>query len=170
MNETTPGYQTGPTNPPKSHHKLLAVLLVLVIFLSGLATVLGILNIRLFHRLSVEDHNDSSITFTQQTMTRETESATADNDALGLATETVTPFLQSYYNLPAGVYITHVEEGSAAQKAGLYTGDIILAVGDTPTPDQQTLQDLLKDLPQGKEFSLTVYQDEEEKTLNLIKE
>lgn len=170
MNETTPGYQTGPTDPPKSHHKLLAILLVLVIFLGGLATVLGILNIRLFHRLSLQDRGDAPITFTQEETYQEEAGDAAGYDALGLATETVTPFLQSYYDLPAGVYITHVEEGSAAQKAGLFTGDIILEVGDTPTPDQQTLQDLLKELPQGKEFSLTVYQDEEEKTLNLIKE
>ena len=170
MKETTPGYQTGPTNPPKSHRRLLATLLVLVIFLGGLSTVLGILNIRLFQLLSLEKDSDAPITFTQEASYRAEEEDAAGYDALGLATETVTPFLQSYYDLPAGVYITHVEEGSVAQKAGLYTGDIILAVGDTPTPDQQTLQDLLKDLPQGKEFSLTVYQDEEEKALNLIKE
>lgn len=170
MNANTPGYQTGPTNPPKSYHKLLAILLVLVIFLGGLSTVLGILNIRLFRLLSLEKDSDAPITFTQEASYRAEEENTAGYDALGLATETVTPFLQSYYGLPAGVYITHVEDGSAAQKAGLYTGDIILAVGDTPTPDQQTLQNLLNALPQGKEVVLTVYQDEQQKTLNLIKE
>lgn len=170
MKETTPGYQTGPTKPPKSHHMLLALLLVLVIFLGGLATVLGILNIRLFHRLSLQNSSAAPISFTQKETYQEDAATAASHDALGLATETVTPFLQSYYDLPAGVYITHVEDGSAAQKAGLFIGDIILAVGDAPTPDQQTLQTLLDALPQGNAFSMTVYQDGEETILNLRKE
>ena len=44
-------WQTGSTNPPKSRGGLAAVLLVLVIFLSGIVTVLGILNVKLFQQL-----------------------------------------------------------------------------------------------------------------------
>lgn len=44
-------YGTGSTHPPKSHSGLVAVLLVLVIFLGGIASALGLLNIRLFRRL-----------------------------------------------------------------------------------------------------------------------
>ena len=42
-------YGTGSTQPPKSHRALLALLLVIIIFLGGIATALSILNIRLFH-------------------------------------------------------------------------------------------------------------------------
>ena len=45
-------YQTGSTNPPKSHSGLVAVLLIAVIFLAGVTSILGILNIRLFSALS----------------------------------------------------------------------------------------------------------------------
>ena len=41
-------YGTGRTRPPKRYGGLIAILLVLVIFLSGLVSVLGILNVRLF--------------------------------------------------------------------------------------------------------------------------
>ena len=44
-------YGTGPTQPPKSRGGLVALLLILVIFLCGIVTVLGILNVRLFAQL-----------------------------------------------------------------------------------------------------------------------
>ena len=44
-------YETGRTRPPKSHTGLIAVLLVVVIFLSGLVSFLGVLNVRLFAQL-----------------------------------------------------------------------------------------------------------------------
>ena len=44
-------YGTGKTQPPKNHGGAVAVLLVIVIFLSGLVSVLGILNVKLFTQL-----------------------------------------------------------------------------------------------------------------------
>ena len=44
-------YGTGRTNPPKSKGGVLAILLILVIFLSGITCVLSILNIRLSRQL-----------------------------------------------------------------------------------------------------------------------
>ena len=45
-------YQTGSTTPPKNTSGLLTVLLVLVIFLGGLASGLGLVNFRLLQQLS----------------------------------------------------------------------------------------------------------------------
>ena len=56
-------YETGRTRPPKSHHGLIAVLLVVVIFLSGVVSFLGLLNVRLFAQLKempVKDDNPVS--------------------------------------------------------------------------------------------------------------
>ena len=59
-------YGTGRTDPPKSHTGILAVLLILVIFLTGIATVLGVLNIRLFRELaSHQAEPELPISFTQ---------------------------------------------------------------------------------------------------------
>jgi len=51
-------WQTGSTIPPKSRGGLVAVLLVLVIFLSGIVTVLGILNVKLFRQLNQQEHQE----------------------------------------------------------------------------------------------------------------
>ncbi len=45
-------YRTGSTKPPKSHGGLVAVLLVLVILLTGIITILGLVNIRLFRQVN----------------------------------------------------------------------------------------------------------------------
>ena len=48
-------YGTGPMEPPKSRSGLVAMLLILVIFLCGIVTVLGILNIRMFRQLNAQE-------------------------------------------------------------------------------------------------------------------
>lgn len=57
-------YGTGRIDPPPKHRGgLLALLLILVIFLCGVITVLGILNIRLFQRLNAPEEGDLLISF-----------------------------------------------------------------------------------------------------------
>lgn len=56
-------YGTGPTKPKKNHGMLLAILLVLVIFLSGVVSILSILNIRLFQKLNQPKEKDLPISF-----------------------------------------------------------------------------------------------------------
>jgi serine protease Do len=45
-------YGTGNTSPPKSHSGIIALLLILVIFLSGIVSLLSFMNIRLFRELA----------------------------------------------------------------------------------------------------------------------
>ena len=61
-------YSTGHTQPPKNRGGLIALMLILVIFLSGIVTVLGILNIRMFRELKVQQRENSelSIAFTTE--------------------------------------------------------------------------------------------------------
>ena len=59
-------WQTGSTKPPKSHSGVIAVMLIVIIFLCGVITVLGILNIRLFSQLQTREEADYSITFTPE--------------------------------------------------------------------------------------------------------
>ena len=60
-------YGTGPTQPPKSRGGAVALLLILVIFLCGIITVLGILNIRLFREMRLQERNELSISYTPET-------------------------------------------------------------------------------------------------------
>lgn len=56
-------YQTGSTCPPKNHRGLIAILLVAVIFLGGIVSALGLLNIRLFRQLQDSNPEDTSFRF-----------------------------------------------------------------------------------------------------------
>ena len=56
-------YETGRTKPPKNHGGLVAALLVVVIFLGGLVSALGVLNIRLFAQLHNQPENDDAVSF-----------------------------------------------------------------------------------------------------------
>ena len=49
---------------------------------------------------------------------------------LGISCQDVTETISKMYNLPMGIYITAVTNGSAADNAGLQSGDIILKVDD----------------------------------------
>ncbi len=61
-------YGTGRTRPPKNHGGLIAVLLVIVIFLGGLVSVLGILNVKLFAQLkSQSDTSQASLSVVTET-------------------------------------------------------------------------------------------------------
>ena len=53
-------YRTGSTRPPKSHGGTIALLLVLVILLTGITTILGIVNVRLFHQVK-EEHPENTL-------------------------------------------------------------------------------------------------------------
>ena len=61
-------YGTGPTHPPKKQNSsAFALLLILVIFLCGIVTLLGILNVRLFQQLHRQEEQNLSISFTPET-------------------------------------------------------------------------------------------------------
>ncbi len=59
-------YGTGPMQPPKSRGGAVALMLILVIFLCGIITVLGILNIRLFREIRQQERNELSISHTPE--------------------------------------------------------------------------------------------------------
>ena len=60
-------YGTGRTRPPKNNGSAFALLLILVIFLCGIVTLLGILNVRLFQQLNRQEEQNLSISFTPET-------------------------------------------------------------------------------------------------------
>jgi len=95
-------YGTGRTQPPKNRGGLVALLLILVIFLTGIVTVLGILNIQLFRQLRAQDPGqEASISFsqlaeeTQSTLAQVPEEAMEDKFSMDL---TLTP--QAPANVP----------------------------------------------------------------------
>ena len=82
-------WQTGSTQPPKDRGGTMAVLLILIIFLCGIITVLGILNVKLFTQLQIHEEKSASISFTpeetQDVEILETETASVAEDTAPMA-------------------------------------------------------------------------------------
>ena len=65
-------YRTGSTQPRKKRSGLVALLLILVIFLTGLVSALGLMNIRLFQQMDqAKKREDVSLSFSPQESTPE---------------------------------------------------------------------------------------------------
>lgn len=65
-------YGTGRTQPPKSYGGLIAFLLILIIFLIGVVTMLGLMNIRLFRQLSsAEKRQELSVSYVSENVPAE---------------------------------------------------------------------------------------------------
>ena len=58
---------------------------------------------------------------------------------LGISCQDVNETISQMYNLPVGVYITDVTDGSAADEAGLRSGDVITAVDGTEVKTAEEL-------------------------------
>jgi len=72
---------------------------------------------------------------------------------IGFELEELTQEVIRYYELPVnhGLLISHLEEGSPADKAGLKTGDIIIAVN---SHEMARMSDFLRELDQTQDGSL----------------
>jgi membrane-associated protease RseP (regulator of RpoE activity) len=150
-------YRTGATNPPKGNGALVTVLLVAVILLGGLASVLGIMNVQLLGHIKNTEKAD---TLQPRFYAREQSKpmpAHETGGALGMTGETVSSFLQRYYQLPAGVYVNHVIYDGAAHRAGLVAGDVVLAFGDRRVASMEELTVALNAAKAGDRVELLIH-------------
>lgn len=167
-------YETGSTQPPKSRI-LIVIFLVLLIFVGGIVTALGILNIKLWSDLSPREDEAVSLRFTREESSTAAQFAApeitgapgAPGADLGFTTETVSGFLRAYYRLPQGVYIPQVTEGSHAASAGVRPGDILLAINGQQITDTDSLNKQLRRCSAGETVTLTLYRDGKELDLEL---
>ena len=74
---------------------------------------------------------------------------------LGITGQDVTSEVSEAYDMPRGVYITSVEEGSAAEAAGLQKGDIITKFDGTSVSSLSDLQELLTYYRTGETIEIT---------------
>lgn len=161
-------YQTGSTRPPKSHGGLIAFLLGLVIFLSGISTALGLMNIQLFRQLSeVAEETSPPVAFAHA---GEEEMAYTQEDitfGLGFSGQTVPEFWNLYQDIPKGFYITEVSRASEAGRQGMVPGDIILQVDDVRITDSEGLSAALDQYPSQSDVRFTLFRDQQEMTIIL---
>ena len=76
---------------------------------------------------------------------------------LGISGESLSLFYQRYYRLPAGLYISDVEENSSAAAAGIARGDILISVDGTQVYTQSDLDTLLYSYTAGDDITLVIY-------------
>ena len=75
---------------------------------------------------------------------------------LGIQVLTVTEELSNMYNWPIGAYISAIDEGSAASKAGLMVGDVITELDGFSTKNSDTLVEKIQSTRAGATTTLTV--------------
>lgn len=171
MNEkknSTPeaSYGTGSTHPDRSRDGLWAVLLAVVIFLGGVGSLMNLLNIQLFHKIK---EAEPAVTFSRQTEpAAQVDGIGSKTPMLGIRCETVGHFLESYYQLPQGVYVTQVIPGGAAQDAGLVRGDVIVTFDGTTVENVTELADLIYARQVGDFVRLTVIREGKSHCLDVI--
>ena len=66
-----------------------------------------------------------------------------------------------------GVYITEVLKGSAADQAGVKTGDVLIAVDSVKVRNASSVQEAVNNYRPGDKAELTVIRDGKEKVLNV---
>ena len=88
---------------------------------------------------------------------------------LGITGGTMTEQMaaQYRYDVTSGVFVYSVEEGSAAEKAGLQMGDVITKVDDESVSSLEDLSAVKKQYSAGDTVTLTVYRQGETITVDL---
>lgn len=92
---------------------------------------------------------------------REEKIAEGEQGFLGITGQDVTSDVAEAYDMPRGVYITSVEEGSAAARAGLKKGDIITRFDGSGISTIAELKEQLSYYKKGEQVELTVSQTSE---------
>lgn len=91
-------------------------------------------------------------------MLKETRSKVEDGQVgyMGITMQKITDQFAQLYNMPQGIYVTGVEEGSPAQQAGIFTGDIIVKFDGEKITSYEDLQEILQYYAAGSTATVTV--------------
>jgi serine protease Do len=84
---------------------------------------------------------------------------------LGASVNGLTDQLQEHFGAKGGVLVTSVTEDSAAAKAGLEAGDVIVRVNGAVIDDPSDLRQRMQRLDAGEEFTLEIVRDRKTMTL-----
>lgn len=88
------------------------------------------------------------------------------SSALGVEAESVDGQLAQYFGVKEGVLVRSVTKGSAAEKAGMKAGDVIVRVDDTKIATPMDISNRLRTL-HGKSAPITLMRDHKELTLTV---
>lgn len=174
-------YCTGDTNPHKSNRGILAILLILVIFFSGVATAFNLMNIRLFQSFWEAAPATVSLRFSNTHPAADVSTAgirshlklqdgqgyVSEGLWLGVAVQPLSSFDQLYYHLPTGLYVTEVFSDTDAAVKGLVPGDILLSLDGQGLTGTDVLQQLLYNYSAGDRVKLVIYRSGTQYTVEI---
>ncbi len=81
--------------------------------------------------------------------------------AIGITVGAIPDYASTYYDLPEGLYITKVSEGSDAEQKGILVGDILVAVNGIPVATTYEVSAIKDGLEVGGTLTLTIYRSGE---------
>ena len=158
-------YRTGRMRPRKNSSGLVALLLIVVIFLSGVVSALSLLNIRLFRQVQeLSDKENTSLSF-YQAGGQETATAkiavpdTHLTPELGLRLQELSLLYQRMYHLPQGLYVTQVADSSDASAKGIVPGDVLTAFAGQEVASLDALQRLLYTHQAGDTVEVQIFRN-----------
>ena len=78
---------------------------------------------------------------------------------LGISAQTITSQYSQLLNMPEGVYVSSVEQGSAAEECGLQSGDIICSLDGEDIADMDTFHDKIVACKPGDKVTIVYYRN-----------
>jgi len=93
----------------------------------------------------------------------------AGRHRLGITVMDLTPELRTHFGAPdhSGVLIAHVEPGSAAARAGLLVGDVIVDVRGHSVDDAGDIRAALASVPKGQAAAIKLVRDRTARTIQV---
>ncbi len=78
---------------------------------------------------------------------------------IGISGENITSIMSMYYRLPQGVYVRFVTPDSAAERAGIKAGDIVIGIQGEAIITMDELNEIKNQYSAGDTITLTIYRD-----------
>ena len=155
-------YRTGGAAPKKNRSGPIAFLLILLIFLGGIVSALGLLNIRLTLQSAKSDPNRPLLTFTQTDPTGTATASlpvSADRSVTlsGMICRELSPQYQQMYSLPEGLYIAKVVKNSPSARLGILPGDVLTGFNGIDVFQLDALESLINGQPNGAQVEIVIY-------------
>ncbi len=86
---------------------------------------------------------------------------------IGIGVREITEDMSRYYNLPVGVYVVSVSEGSGAQKAGILQGDVIIKADGKTVTNMEELNQVRDTHKAGETIKFDIVRGGKNMTVNV---
>ena len=150
-------YRTGRTQPEKSSNGLIAALLILIIFLCGVISAMGLLNIRLTKLLANAQQDTPPLSFSQGQATTPTN--VQHSAWMGMILQELPSVYQQIYDLPQGLFISQIEEDSPAGRLDIRPGDVLVSFGGASLTTLSQLEAMIGLYKPGDRVELVISRD-----------